>query len=635
MTYNSECWLRGCVQALAKLEYDLAQLHLIFADNGSSDGTLALLAQLSAEYPAFGGFTVFSTGCNGGFGAGCNAGAAQGSAPYLLFLNVDTAISCNALVELDAAIAQQPDAGGWDLWQQPELPVKYYDPLTLETSWLTGAAMAVPRAVFRETGGFDEKIFMYGEDVDLSWRIRNLGRRLITVPRARFIHYEKTENSVRSIFAQRQMLLANLYLRRKYGTKSDEADFWKLYEHLHGLPEWNAALQGADDLLKHCPRPPRLPLRQGFRPEFTSLSYGPAVFFSAGPYQAPGADAPLISVLIRTPDRPGLLRQTLRTLCNQSVRQGYEVIVAGQAPAAAWQAAEEFSQLPLRYVAADVPAGRSAAGNMAASHARGSYLCFLDAGDWLLPNYIETWQAMLQAHPNAQIFAAGSMESCGMYQADAAQWKNEEWIPHELDVFDGLVLGPNNPVPIQAMLFARELFETQGGLDPALEPLEGVDLWLRYLSTGVPAVCFNTCTSVFKTPSDAVEKARRLYEMECRVPACIQKAGDYPLCATMGALMERCWKIDPVRMENNRQAEQYRAMANAVAECVTWRLTRPLRRVGNLLGRLCAKLAGGQYVSLQENTAAMRDVEEYITFIERARHSAGWKLAAFLRGRRM
>ncbi len=117
VTYNSEKWLRGCVEALAALEYEKAQLHLVFADNASQDGTLPLLEQLRAEHPEFGGFTIVRGAKNAGFGAACNAGAKAGSAPYLLFFNVDTRIQPDALQEMDTAIAAHPAAGGWDMRQ--------------------------------------------------------------------------------------------------------------------------------------------------------------------------------------------------------------------------------------------------------------------------------------------------------------------------------------------------------------------------------------------------------------------------------------------------------------------------------------------------------------------------------------
>ena len=87
VTYNSMKWLRACVAALAAVQYPLEELHLVFADNGSTDGTLEELRRMAGEYPAFGGFTVAENGANLGFGAACNRGAAKGSAPLLIFLN--------------------------------------------------------------------------------------------------------------------------------------------------------------------------------------------------------------------------------------------------------------------------------------------------------------------------------------------------------------------------------------------------------------------------------------------------------------------------------------------------------------------------------------------------------------------
>ena len=93
VTYNSKKWLSGCVRALAGAAYDLGQLHLIFSDNGSTDGTLETLDALAAEYPGFGGITVLKNGKNLGFGTACNRGAKVGTAPLLFFLNLDTEIS--------------------------------------------------------------------------------------------------------------------------------------------------------------------------------------------------------------------------------------------------------------------------------------------------------------------------------------------------------------------------------------------------------------------------------------------------------------------------------------------------------------------------------------------------------------
>lgn len=73
---------------------------------------------------------------------------------------------------------------------------KYYDEETNETPWSTGACFMVPSSVYREVGGFDaELFFMYCDDVDLSWRIRLAGYRLIYQPLAPVYHPKYLSNS--------------------------------------------------------------------------------------------------------------------------------------------------------------------------------------------------------------------------------------------------------------------------------------------------------------------------------------------------------------------------------------------------------------------------------------------------------
>ena len=77
VTYNSEKWPRGCVQALASAHYPKDQLHLVFADNAS--GRHAAFAGTAAcRTPGIRRLYHCARGKNVGFGAACNAGAQGG-----------------------------------------------------------------------------------------------------------------------------------------------------------------------------------------------------------------------------------------------------------------------------------------------------------------------------------------------------------------------------------------------------------------------------------------------------------------------------------------------------------------------------------------------------------------------------
>ncbi len=57
-----------------------------------------------------------------------------------------------------------------------------------ELDWITGAAFMAPSTVLKKVGGFDRDIFMYGEDVDLCYRIKDAGYRIVMDPEAKIVH---------------------------------------------------------------------------------------------------------------------------------------------------------------------------------------------------------------------------------------------------------------------------------------------------------------------------------------------------------------------------------------------------------------------------------------------------------------
>lgn len=139
----------------------------IVVDNASSDNSAELLARYQ------GTVELLQSPENVGFGAACNMGIAAASTPYVLVLNPDTELSESALQALLAELKQQGAAiAGPSLSPDTENVVESVD-------WLVGAALLMDRQLMDEVGYFDERFFLYEEDVDLCKRANDHGLKVI------------------------------------------------------------------------------------------------------------------------------------------------------------------------------------------------------------------------------------------------------------------------------------------------------------------------------------------------------------------------------------------------------------------------------------------------------------------------
>ncbi|HEY2372456.1 MAG TPA: glycosyltransferase family 2 protein [Gaiellaceae bacterium] len=188
-------------EALTRCLDSLAGEDVIVVDNGGGGPEIeaaALRARVLASP-------------NDGFGAGCNLGAQHTDADVLVFLNPDTVARPGAVAAL-ARTLEDPSVGVVQarlvLLDEPELlnssgnvvhvsglawPGGYRDradELTAprEIAYASGAACAVRADVFRELGGFTEELFLYQEDLELCWRARLHGLRVLVTPEADVLH---------------------------------------------------------------------------------------------------------------------------------------------------------------------------------------------------------------------------------------------------------------------------------------------------------------------------------------------------------------------------------------------------------------------------------------------------------------
>lgn len=169
-----------------------AQAECVVVENGDAESLAGLPGDVKVR--------VIRPGRNEGFGRGCNAGAAQASSEYLLFLNPDAELSPESISALERAAETLPDfvaanpvlvdARGRVRLKSTSLLLSGRPPTdaaapcgAVRVPVLSGCALFVSRRHFEQVGGFDPAIFLYHEDHDLALRLAERGS-LWSVPAA-------------------------------------------------------------------------------------------------------------------------------------------------------------------------------------------------------------------------------------------------------------------------------------------------------------------------------------------------------------------------------------------------------------------------------------------------------------------
>ncbi len=182
----------------------------------------ALVAELDATARAGGldGADYHFFDANLGSGGGSNRLAEPYDSELLLVLNPDAHPEPRLLVEL-AGTLTDPGVGACDARQLPLEHPKAHDRTTGDASWVSGACMALRRTVFDQVEGFAAEYFpLYCDDVDISWRIRLAGWRVVHNPAALVFHDKRLSAEGRVVASETERywsLYAGMLLARRYG----------------------------------------------------------------------------------------------------------------------------------------------------------------------------------------------------------------------------------------------------------------------------------------------------------------------------------------------------------------------------------------------------------------------------------
>lgn len=239
VTYNSRDFLPACLDSL-KRSLEAAPHEIIVVDNASSDGSADYVAQ------TFPDIRLIANQENRGYPIANNQGIALARAEYVLLLNPDTTVGPGVLMRLVDEMRAKPEVGvsapalrlpsgriqisfGGKVNAISEAAKKLFlnrllsrrierDKRPRPVGWLGGACLLCRSEVLEAVQGFDERFFLYFEDIDLCFRIRELGKVLLYIPALEIRHEGGASTSGSSMQSRFHYRRSQLYFYRKHAS---------------------------------------------------------------------------------------------------------------------------------------------------------------------------------------------------------------------------------------------------------------------------------------------------------------------------------------------------------------------------------------------------------------------------------
>ncbi len=263
VNYNVKHFLEQCLCSVQKaIENSKIETEVIVVDNHSTDNSLGYLK------PLFPCVQFIGNDENKGFSKACNQGFKSSTGKYVLFLNPDTIVPGDCFSKCINFFDSHSDAGAVGVkmldghgkflkeskraFPSPVTSLfklfglarlfpasKFFSKYHLgyldknknhEVDVLAGAFMMVRRNILEELNGFDEIFFMYGEDIDLSYRIQNLGYKNYYLAETSILHFKGESTRKGSLNYVRMFYNAmSIFVSRHYG--SGKAGIFNFFIH--------------------------------------------------------------------------------------------------------------------------------------------------------------------------------------------------------------------------------------------------------------------------------------------------------------------------------------------------------------------------------------------------------------------
>lgn len=231
VSYNTNEVLRECLASVFGTIDNSVDAEIIVVDNASSDGSCEMIRK---EFPET---ILIENKKNVGFSKANNKGVEKSSGKYVLFLNSDTLVYKNSIIEILKFLDNTKDAGAVTCkvelltgeiddashraFPTPWNALTYFSGLskifpssklfggynlgwlnmkeTHEIEALAGAFMMVKRQAGDMAGWWDEDYFWYGDDLDFCYRLKEKGWKIYYVPTVKILHYKGVSGGIKEI----------------------------------------------------------------------------------------------------------------------------------------------------------------------------------------------------------------------------------------------------------------------------------------------------------------------------------------------------------------------------------------------------------------------------------------------------
>jgi len=233
LKYKQQKAFQLCLENLIKAKINL-DYEIIIIDNNSQDGSLEYLKEIKRDHSKI---EIILNDKNSGYAKANNQAVKQAKGDYILILNPDVIVSPGAIEEMLAFLKKNYDIGliGPQLlnqdktiqfscyrfpklitpairrtflyrlpWFKNELKrylMQDFDHQEIRgVGWLIGACLMIKKDFLKQIGYFDERYFLYFEDVDLARKVWQAGKKVVYFPKAKMIHFHRRLSADFSFF---------------------------------------------------------------------------------------------------------------------------------------------------------------------------------------------------------------------------------------------------------------------------------------------------------------------------------------------------------------------------------------------------------------------------------------------------